>query len=153
MEQSSQRFSVTIEYLFYALAIVGLVGTQLQITRMPFSGFLNGTRQFWLDVVSRPASLFLTVDILVLSAVVFLWMFSEARRLRIRFVWIYFLGGLLVGISFFVPLFMGVRQRQIRKAGAEPDAPLAPLDWLGVGLAVAAALAAAVYSVTTVLQA
>lgn len=151
MDPSSQRFSVTIEYLFYALALLGLAGTQVQITRMPFSGFINGTRQFWLDVMSRPASLFLTVDILVLSAVVFLWMFSEARRLKIRFVWVYFLGGLAVGISFFVPLFMAVRQRQIRKSAAVADAPLEWMDWIGVAVAVLASIGAAAYSLSTVI--
>jgi hypothetical protein len=150
MAQSRRAAGPWLEWLFYALAAVGLIGTQPQITRMPMNGFIDATTWFWLDVISRPASLFLTVDILVLSAVVFIWMFSEARRLDIRFVWIYFLGGLLIAVSFFVPLFMGIRQRRLRMAGQETDTRLTWSDWIGVGITIVFAVAAAGYSIGTV---
>jgi hypothetical protein len=150
MDESHQRFSRNVEWLFYVLAVVGLVGTQLQIARMPMEGFVDGTIKFWIDVASRPASLFLTVDVLVLSTVVFAWMFSEARRLGMRFVWIYYLGALFVAVSFFVPLFMGVRQRRLRAAADGGDAPLATSDWIAVGIAMACSLVAVAFSMQTV---
>ena len=78
-------------------------------------------------------------------------MFSEARRLRIRFIWLYFLGSLFIAVSLFVPLFMGIRQRRLRVSEAATDTPLAAPDWVGVGIAVGFALAAVIYSISTTL--
>ena len=152
MEESQQRFSRYVEWVFYILAVAGLIGTQLQIMRMPMDGFVDGTIKFWVDVASRPASLFLTVDVLVLSTVVFAWMFSQARRLGIRFVWIYYLGALLVAVSFFVPLFMGVRQRRLRAKADGGDTPLVLSDWIAVAIAIACSLGAVAFSVQTVVN-
>lgn len=152
MEESQWRFSRFIEWFYYTLAAVGLCGTWSQFPRMPYNGFLNATKDFWLDVISRPASLFLTVDLLVLSSVVFVWMFGEARRHRIRFVWLYFLGALFIAISFFVPLFMGVRQRRLRASMSQGDMPLDWSDWIAIAIAVASSLAAVAYSVGTLVH-
>ena len=151
MLEQDARTSQLMEWFYYAMAALGIVGTQAQLARMPMDNLFDGTVQFWINVTSRPSSLFLTVDLLVVATVVFVWMFSEARRLKIRFVWIYFLGANLIAISFFVPLFLGVRQRRLRAADSAIDTPLAASDWIGVTIGVACGVAATAYSLSTVI--
>ncbi|WP_162932610.1 DUF2834 domain-containing protein [Solimonas sp. K1W22B-7] len=139
-----------LEILFVLLAILGLIGTSAQLPAYLHLGPVNGTIQFWTEALSSPASMFLAVDILMLGAVVLVWMFGECRRLGIAagWAWVYFAGSLLIGISFFVPLFMAHRQRCIRIR--LPDQQSSPVgsDFLAVAIALAAAVASSAYSLT-----
>ena len=58
MDPTQLRYNRFIEWFFYVLAGVGICGTWAQMPRMPYHGFIDATTGFWLDVVSRPASLF-----------------------------------------------------------------------------------------------
>lgn len=55
----------------------------------------------------------LTNDLLLLGLAVFILMFVEARRLRIRFVWVYVILSFLVAMSVAFPLFLIARQIRI----------------------------------------
>lgn len=57
---------------------------------------------------TSPAAGF-TVDLLVTSAVFWIWSYQEARRLRMRRWWAYVVVNLLVGLSCAFPLFLYVR--------------------------------------------
>lgn len=101
---------------FYALiAVVALVATWSQNLFYFQSGesdpgfaFLDATRV-------NPASRSITVDLglLLLAAVAF--MIIEARRLGVRFVWLYILLGFMIAISVTFPLFMIARELRIAK--------------------------------------
>jgi drug/metabolite transporter (DMT)-like permease len=63
-------------------------------------------------------------------------MFAECRRLGIRYPWLYFLGSLLIAISFMFPLFMAQRHRKlIEKADGEPRSPEGS-DWVAIAIVV-----------------
>jgi len=70
-------------------------------------------------------------------------MVIEARRLGVRFVWLYIVFAFLIAISVTFPLFMIARELRLAPA-AKPDAPwsLTPSDVVGLGIvtAVVAAL-------------
>jgi hypothetical protein len=53
------------------------------------------------------------VDLYLFGYGVFIWMIMEARRLKMRFIWLYPVAFLLIGISTFVPIFMINRQRAL----------------------------------------
>lgn len=136
------------ELLYIALAAVGLVGAWAQALGYLSAGFMGGNLAFWKDAVTTPASTFLVVDIFVLAAALFVWMFAECRRLGVSqaWAWAYFLGSAFVAISCAFPLFLAHRQRLLR-ARNETAAPQGA-DLVGVVMAALLALAAVYYSFT-----
>ena len=144
----ASRSITPMEWIFVALGVLGLVGTWAQALGYLEHGFVAGNLQFWRETVATPASTFITVDLLVLAAALFLWMFAEGRRLGIAPVWLwgYFLTSTLVGISFAVPLFLAHRHRRIRRhRPGEAGAP-AGADWIAIGIGILIAATAVAYS-------
>jgi len=136
------------EKLYILLGIAGLIGTWAQVLGYLEAGFLAGNIQFWKETVTTPAATFIVVDIFVLAAAVFVLMFAEGRRLGMGagWLWTYFLGSALIGISCFVPLFLAHRQRVIRTQHAAQNVAPEGTDLIAVGLAVLIGLGAVVYS-------
>jgi hypothetical protein len=145
---NSHRPNNSLEIIYYALAIAGLIGTWAQVFGYLQLGFFAGTIQFWQETVATPASSFIMVDIIVLAAAVFVLMFAEGRRLGIGagWLWTYYLGSTLVGISCFVPLYLAHRQRVLRARHPEQNVSPHGMDWLAIGLALLLGLAAVAYS-------
>jgi len=147
MNDASRSFA-PMEWLFIGLGVLGLVGTWAQAFGYLGDGLVAGNVAFWRETVATPASTFITVDLLVLAAALFLWMFAEGRRLGIGAAWLwgYFLGSTLIGISFAVPLFLAHRHRRIRlHRPAEAGAPDGA-DWIAIAIAILIAVAAVAYS-------
>ena len=114
---------------FYALvALAALVATWSQNMAYMGDGVVAAFQTFAAETRVNPASRSITVDIgfFVLAASAF--MVIEARRLGVRFVWLYIVGGLLIAISFTFPLFMIARE--LRPSGhrqlTRMDCPWAP---------------------------
>lgn len=147
MSSDAPRFTMT-ELLLVALGLLGLVGTWAQGLSYLQHGLVQGNVLFWQETVATPASTFLTVDILVLAAAVFVLMFAEGRRLGIGagWLWGYFLASLFVAISFAVPVFLAHRQRQIRLTRPAEASQPAGSDWIAIGIAVVIVLVAVGYS-------
>ena len=147
MNDARPRFTGT-ELLLIGLGLLGLVGTWAQGFHYLAQGLVAGNVSFWRETVATPASTFLTVDILVLAAGVFVLMFAEGRRLGIGagWLWTYFLLSLFVGISFAVPIFLAHRQRRVRLQRPGESGDPAGADWIAIGIAVVIALVAAGYS-------
>jgi Terpene cyclase DEP1 len=62
---------------------------------------------------------FFGLDVIVSAVVLFVFIFSEARRIALPPVWLPVVATLLVGVSLGLPLFLFLRQRQLdRAAGA-----------------------------------
>lgn len=144
----ASRSMAPMEWLFVGLGVLGLVGTWAQAFGYLEHGFVAGNLRFWRETVATPASTFITVDILVLAAALFLWMFAEGRRLGIGagWLWGYFVGSTLIGISFAVPLFLAHRHHRIRlHRTAEAGAPEGA-DWIAIVTAILIAVAAVAYS-------
>lgn len=94
---------------YLLLAVVGLVGTwwfnALAIVQMvDFIGDLT---------TSGPAVSSITVDLLVAAIAGSVFVLVEARRLRMRFGWLYVAGSALTAFAFTFPLFLAMRQRRL----------------------------------------
>jgi uncharacterized membrane protein (UPF0182 family) len=148
MNNDAARFTPT-ELLLIALGLLGLAGTWAQAFGYLEHGLLAGNVLFWQETVATPASTFITVDILVLAAAIFVLVFAEGRRIGIGAVWLwgYFLASVLVGISFAVPMFLAHRQRRLRLQRPGEAGEPAGTDWIAIGIGVLIALVAAGYSV------
>jgi hypothetical protein len=136
------------EKLYIALGIAGLIGTWAQVLGYLDMGFVAGNVQFWKETIATPASTFIVVDLFILAAAVFVLMFAEGRRLGMSagWLWTYYLGSTLIGISCFVPLFLAHRQRVIRTQHPAQNVAPAGSGLIAVGLAVLLGLGAVAYS-------
>ena len=94
---------------------------------------------FMVDTKANPASRSITVDIgfFLLAACAF--MVVEARRLRIRFVWLYIAFAFVIAISVTFPLFMVAREIRTASTDAtETSWSLTPSDLIGLTVVAAA---------------
>ncbi len=102
------------EPLYALLALCGLIGTW----HYNLQYFAQGGSASLLDFVRQglvnPASTSLTLDLTVAFVVFVVWVFPEARRIGMRFAWIYPLLGAFLAFSFAFPLFLYVRERHLR---------------------------------------
>lgn len=128
--------------VFYALiAVAALAGTLGQIKPYLALGVVQGNVQFWQDTLVNAASRFITVDVMFVFLVVWRWMLTEARRLKMGGYGWYLPASLLIAFSATLPVFMIHREiaRSRLSAAEQEDAGL--LGGLSVLLVCAAALA------------
>lgn len=105
--------------IYLVLAVLGLVGTwifnALAITQMvDFVGDL---------VTSGPAVSSITVDLLVVAVAGSVFIIVEARRLRMRFGWLYVAAAGVTAFAFTFPLFLAMRQRRLTRSTREARLP------------------------------
>jgi hypothetical protein len=91
----------------------------------------GGLPGFWAQMKVNHVARGVTVDLAFFLLAAALFMVSEARRLSIRFVWLYLLLGYLVDISVAFPIFMIMRERAMARA-SEEDAGLAITDLIAI---------------------
>jgi len=80
--------------------------------------FLNGLdwRLFLNSLAANRISLFFVADVLVSAAVFVVFMRQESGRVRIRHGWIATVGLCLVGVSFALPMYLYLRERELESA-------------------------------------
>ena len=116
---AQQRWLIGFYALVSAAALWATWSQNLQLMTPgagdPYTAFIEATRV-------NPASRSITVDVgfLLLAAAAF--MVIEARRLGVRFVWLYIVFGFLIAISVTFPLFMIARELRLARS---PNAPSA----------------------------
>ena len=90
--------------VYAVIALVALVATWSQnIVFLRSGGSFLG---FWEATKVNPASRSITADIFLFGLAVAILMVIEARRVGVKFVWGYILGGFLIAISVVFPLFL-----------------------------------------------
>ena len=62
---------------------------------------------------SNSVSAFFGMDVIVSSLVLWIFVFSEGRRLGMKRLWIYVLCNLMVGVSLALPLFLLFREHAL----------------------------------------
>ncbi len=82
-----------------------------------FASFALATARFWPATLATPASTSVTVDLLLLLVPLTVLMVIEARRIGIRFVWLYVVFGALIAISVTFPLFLIAREMRLAGRG------------------------------------
>ena len=99
--------------IFYLLAaILGAV--------LPLSQLLPFLKTHGLDLsllftylFSNGVSGFFGMDVIVSSVVLWVFVFTEGRRLGMRRLWLYVVCNLMVGVSLALPLFLLFRERAL----------------------------------------
>ena len=101
--------------------VAAILGTALPLSQLVPFLTANG---FDLPLLFRQlfqtyASGFFALDVIVSSVVLWIFVYTEGRRLRMRHLWLYVLCNLAIGVSSALPLFLFFRER---KLNAESDA-------------------------------
>ena len=104
--------------VYAVIAVVALVVTQannIAFFRQPNNGGLVG----WVSALyANPAVASFTNDIMLYVVAGYIFMVVEARRLGIRYVWVYLLLSSFLAVSVMFPLFLIARQYQISRQRA-----------------------------------
>jgi hypothetical protein len=144
------RTRAVLCWTYYLLATVALVVTQKQ--NFAFMAerdvdFLSGFAQFWPALLVNHATISISVDLLVFAVAAMLWMLYEARRLQLRFIWLYLIFGIFIAISVTFPLFLAVRERRLWALQA-PHQELKPalIELIAFAILGIATLAGVVYA-------
>ena len=102
--------------VYAAIALVALIATWSQnIAFFSGGGSFMG---FWEATKANPASRSITVDIALLLLAIAILMVIEARRLGVKYVWAYILGGFAIATSVTFPLFLLARELRLEKSDA-----------------------------------
>ena len=68
---------------------------------------------FFTLLFSNSVSGFFGMDVIVSSVVLWIFVFSEGRRLGMKHLWLYVVCNLVVGVSLALPLFLLFRERAL----------------------------------------
>jgi len=103
--------------VYAAIAVAAAIAAVTQAA--PYAHSLTGVFvTFWQDTKVTSAARFVVGDLFFLALAVGVLMVVEARKHDIKFVWAYLIGGILIGISITVPLFLIAREVKLRATAA-----------------------------------
>jgi hypothetical protein len=125
----------TLVWLYGLIAALGLIATWLHNIPYLKLGFLPGNVQFWKDTLATQASASVSIDLFCVGLALVLWMLLEARRIGLKFVWVYVLMGFVVALSVAVALFLLRRELMLAARNEDGGPGLRNFDVVGaVGL-------------------
>ncbi|MFN2540849.1 MAG: DUF2834 domain-containing protein [Chthoniobacterales bacterium] len=106
-----------VRQYYLALAVIGLLLPYWQFVPWVLAYGLNLSLFFQALFANRIAAFF-AIDVVVSVIVVLILVFGEGRRLLMRGLWVPIVGVALVGVSFGLPLFLHMRERQLERSTA-----------------------------------
>jgi len=103
---------MTKKNIFLILTILGFIAPYYFFLQLPAESGFN------LPLLIQPlfANNFmkgLAMDLTISVITFWIYVFAEANKLQMKNAWLYVLATLLVGLSFALPLFLYVRERQL----------------------------------------
>lgn len=102
-----------MQRLYLILAMLGTVLPLSQFFRfLVIHGF--DISLFFQQLFQTHVSAFFAMDVIISSFVLWLFVFSEGRRRRMKHLWLYVLCSLAVGLSLALPLFLSRREWKLK---------------------------------------
>ena len=101
-----------MQIIYLILAIVGFALPYSQLIPFFANHGLN-LSLFWTQLFANRISTDFAFDLLVSSAVFWIFVYKEGMRLNLKNLWLYILLNLSIGLSFALPLFLWVRSRHL----------------------------------------
>ena len=102
--------------IYAGIAVLALLGTWSQnLAFFRETGSFSGLA-FIEACFANHAAASISIDLLFFALAAFVFMGIEAKRLNMRFFWLYVLLSFLIAISVTFPVFMAVRQRHLALA-------------------------------------
>jgi len=101
-----------VKILYLLAAILGAILPLSQLVPFLTTHGLD-LKLFFTFLFSNGVSGFFGMDVIVSSLVLWIFVFSEGRRLGMRRLWVYVVCNLAVGVSLALPLFLLFRERTL----------------------------------------
>ena len=101
-----------MKILYLLAAILGAILPLSQLVPFLTTHGLD-LKLFFTFLFSNGVSGFFGMDVIVSSFVLWIFVFSEGRRLGMRRLWVYIVCNLAVGVSLALPLFLLFRERTL----------------------------------------
>jgi hypothetical protein len=102
-----------MQITYFILAIFGFV--------LPYSHFIPfiadhglNLSLFWSQLFANQASSADTVDLFTSSFVFWIFVFKEGTKRQMKFLWVYVVVNLIIGLSCALPLFLGMRLHHLK---------------------------------------
>ncbi|MGL5058513.1 MAG: DUF2834 domain-containing protein [Microcoleus sp.] len=102
---------------YLVLCILGTVLPLSQFVKFLWQQGLN-VNAFFGQLFANDISSFFAWDLIVSTLVLWLFVFSEGSRLKMKNLWVYIASNLLVGVSLALPLFLLMRHRKIEETSS-----------------------------------
>ena len=103
-----------MQIIYLVLAIFGFILPYSQLTPFFIEHGLDlflFRSQLFANYISRDFA----YDLLVSSVVFWIFVYREGKRINLKYLWLYIVFNLAVGLSFALPLFLWVRSRHLQK--------------------------------------
>ncbi|MDJ0594485.1 MAG: DUF2834 domain-containing protein [Pleurocapsa sp. MO_226.B13] len=99
-----------MQIIYLILAIFGFILPYSQLVPFFIDHGLN-LSLFWSQLFANQISSVFAFDLLVSSVVFWLLVFKEGKRINLKFLWLYVVLNLAIGLSFALPVFLWVRSK------------------------------------------
>lgn len=101
-------------YIYFVLCAIGLVLPYSQLIPFLLDNGLDFSL-FWSQLFANDISSTFSLDLLISSVVFWIFLFQEGKKLQIKYLWIYVVCNLTIGLSFALPLFLWTRWYNLNK--------------------------------------
>ncbi|WP_019508555.1 DUF2834 domain-containing protein [Pleurocapsa sp. PCC 7319] len=103
-----------MQLIYSILSILGFVLPYSQLTPFFAENGLN-LPLFWSQLFANQISSLFGFDLFISSLVFWIFMLREGMKLHMKYLWIYIVLNLIVGLSFALPLFLWMRVRHLAR--------------------------------------
>ena len=104
----------TLSYVYLFLAILGAILPMISNFHFAYDyGLTFDIKKFIKLANDNPAAESISRDLLISASAVFIWIVNEAKKLKIKNMWIVYVGTFLIAFAFSAPLFLFLRERRL----------------------------------------
>lgn len=109
----------TLPYIYLLFALLGLIiPWYFNLQQIFYSPFSFTLVEYFKQGMATPLAASITTDFFIGTIPVLIWMMVEAKRLGMKYKWLYFIGAFLIAFAFTCPLFLYNREKLLRKKEA-----------------------------------
>ena len=103
-----------ISYIYLILAILGAILPMISNFHFAYEyGFAFDINKFIELANENPAAESISRDLFISASAVFIWIVNESKKLKVKNMWIIYLGTFLIAFAFSAPFFLFLRERRL----------------------------------------
>ncbi len=104
----------TLSYLYLFLAVLGAILPMISNFHFAFEyGSTFDIKKFIQLANDNPAAESISRDLFISASAVFIWIVNESKKLKIKNMWIIYIGTFLIAFAFSAPFFLFLRERRL----------------------------------------
>ena len=104
----------SLSYIYLFLSILGAILPMMANFDFAMEyGNSFDIKKFVLLANANPAAQSISRDLLVGASAVFIWIVNESKKLKMKNMWVVYIGTFLIAFAFSAPFFLFLRERRI----------------------------------------